>query len=129
MPVSCPQNSIASWHGVSCIADAQPIEAYEEYLHSPGLKVHAVENHDEALAELVRNIRRKLLGPEVLVGLKKLELPNVDIASAKRISAAALAAVDQGQLGYAIIAARKPNLGEEFTASVCGSDKWWNRLP
>jgi arsenite methyltransferase len=102
-------NSLLAW--ISCIADAQPIDAYEGYLQSAGLTLHAVESHDEALAELVRAVRKKLLGAEVLVGLKKLELPNVDFASVKRMSAAALAAVNQGQLGYAIIAARKPKLG------------------
>ena len=102
-------DSLLPW--ISCIADAQPIEAYEGYLESAGLKVHVVESYAEALIEMVREIRKKLLGVEVLVGLKKLELPNVDFAAAKRMSAAALAAVNQGQLGYAVIAARKPNLG------------------
>jgi arsenite methyltransferase len=107
--LSSELDSLLAW--ISCIADAQPIEVYEGYLQSAGLKVHAAENHDEALVELVRNIRKKLLGVEVLVGLKKLELPNVDFASAKRMSATALAAVNQGQLGYAIIATQKPKSG------------------
>ena len=100
-------DSLLAW--ISCIADAQPIDTYEEYLQAAGLKVHAVESHDEALAELVRGVRTKLLSAEVLVGLNKLELPNVDFASVKRMSAAARAAVNHGQLGYAIIAAQKPN--------------------
>jgi hypothetical protein len=33
-----------------------------QFKQFPGLKVHVVENHDEALAGLVWDIRKKLLG-------------------------------------------------------------------
>jgi arsenite methyltransferase len=95
---------------ISCIADAQPTESYANYLRSAGLDLRTVENHDAALVELVHQIRMKLLSAEVLVGLKKLALPNVDFTSAKQMAVSALAAIDQGRLGYAILIGAKRTL-------------------
>jgi hypothetical protein len=49
----------------------------------------------------------RLLGAEIMVGLKKLDLPGVDSAAAKQMAQAALTAIRQGNLGYAIICAEK----------------------
>ena len=68
----------------------------------------APELHDEALTELVQQIGMKLLSAEVLVGLKKLTLPNVDFTSAKQMAQSAFSAIQQGQLGYAVLIAVKP---------------------
>jgi hypothetical protein len=57
---------------------------------------------------MVQQIRMKLLSAEVLVGLKKLALPNVDFTSAKQMAQRALRATQQGQLGYAVLIAVKP---------------------
>ena len=100
--------TLLAW--ISCIGDAQPIESYASHLRSAGLDARMVENHNAALVELVHQIRMKLLSAEVLVGLKKLALPNVDITSAKQMAVRGLAAVDQGELGYAVLIAAKPAL-------------------
>lgn len=93
---------------IACIADAQPVGAYGEYLMAAGLRVDAAELHDEALLEMVNRIRMKLLGAEIMVGLKKLALPaGVDLAEAKRLAQSALTAVKQGLLGYAIVCGAK----------------------
>lgn len=92
---------------IACIAEAESVEGYAAHLHSADLNVEVVEFHDEALSEMVRQIRVKLLGAEILVGLKKLTLPGVDFASAKRLAGSALAAIEQGQIGYAIFIGRK----------------------
>lgn len=65
------------------------------------------ERHDEALVEMVNQVRMRLLGAEIMVGLKKLDLPGVDSAAAKQMAQAALTAIRQGNLGYAIICAEK----------------------
>jgi hypothetical protein len=57
---------------------------------------------------MVNHVRMKLLGTEILVGLKKLELPGADFTAAKEMARSALTAVHQGSLGYAIIHAAKP---------------------
>jgi ubiquinone/menaquinone biosynthesis C-methylase UbiE len=104
-------DGLLAW--IACIADAQPIESYAAQLNSAGLVVQEVEPHDEALTDLVHNIRKKLLAAEIMVGLKKvglkkLDLPGVDFSAAKQMATSALAAVQQGQLGYALLVAGKP---------------------
>jgi hypothetical protein len=70
--------------------------------------VERVEPHDETLLEMVNQVRTKLLGAEIMVGLKKLELPGVDFTVAKKMARSAASAVQEGSLGYAIIHAAKP---------------------
>lgn len=98
-------DGLLAW--VACIADAQPAESYAAYLRGAGFAVQPVEPHDEALTEMVSQVRGKLFGAEILVGLKKLDLPGVDFAAAKQMARAALKAIEQGQLGYAIITGLK----------------------
>ena len=88
---------------IACIAEAKSIEEYGAILRSANFGLDAVELHDDALAEMVQGIRAKLLGLEALAGLKKLDLPGVDVSQAQRVARSALGAVQQGQLGYAII--------------------------
>jgi hypothetical protein len=45
-----------SW--IVCIADAQSAQGYAELLSGAGFKVYCVEAHDEALTEMVHQIRR-----------------------------------------------------------------------
>jgi ubiquinone/menaquinone biosynthesis C-methylase UbiE len=99
-------DSLMAW--VACVADAQPIDRYAAYLRAAGLVVQHVEPHDEALTELVGQVRTKLLGAEIMVGLKKLDLPGVDFGAAKRLVKGVVAAIEQRQLGYGIITAAKP---------------------
>jgi ubiquinone/menaquinone biosynthesis C-methylase UbiE len=93
---------------IACIADAQPVEGYQAYLREAGLRVSVVEKHDEALLEMVQQVRGKLLAAEVMVGLKKLDLPGVDIVAAKQMTKSVEEAIGQGQLGYVLISAIKP---------------------
>ena len=98
-------DGLLAW--IACIADAQPVDGYAEYLRSAGFELEKVELHDEALTEMVQQIRMRLLSAEVLVGLKKLALPNVDFTSAKQMAQNTLSAIQQGQLGYAVLIAVK----------------------
>jgi hypothetical protein len=97
--------SLLAW--VACIADAQPVEGYVQYLSSAGLAVETVEMHDEALIEMVRQIQGKLLGAEIMAGLNKIDLRDFDLAAAKQTAKAALDAIEGGQLGYAILTSEK----------------------
>ena len=98
-------DSLLAW--ITCIADAQPVETYADCLRSADFELEKVELHDQALTEMVQQIGMKLLSAEVLVGLKKLALPNVDFTSAKQMAQSALSAIQQGQLGYAVLIAVK----------------------
>jgi ubiquinone/menaquinone biosynthesis C-methylase UbiE len=93
---------------VACIADAQPIEKYADWFRAAQLTPQVTESYDEALITMVRQIQAKLLGAEIMKGLKKLDMPGLDFSAAKQLAKAAMAAIEQGQLGYAVIVAQKP---------------------
>lgn len=99
-------DGLLAW--IACIADAQPLENYIRYFESANLSVRNVEAHDEVLVEMVHQVQGKLLGAEILAGLRKIDLPGLDLAAAKQTARAALAAVEQGHLGYIIVTAEKP---------------------
>jgi ubiquinone/menaquinone biosynthesis C-methylase UbiE len=98
--------SLIAW--IVCVADAQPVENYMEWFRTAGLMPQLSESHDQVLIEMVHQVQAKLLGAEIMTGLKKIELPGIDLTAAKQMAKAALAAVQQGQLGYAIVIAEKP---------------------
>lgn len=103
-----PENlqGLLAW--VACIADAQPLDAYEAYLQAAGLTITLCENHDYALVQLVHDVRTRLLAAELLLKLKKLALPIAGFDQAQALARAAADAVRTGQFGYALVGATKP---------------------
>jgi arsenite methyltransferase len=99
-------NGLLAW--ISCIGDAQPIDGYATFLRHAGFSVDSIEERNDVLEEMTNQIRLKLLGAEVMTGLNKLQLPDLDLGAAQRMVKSAMVAVKQGQLGYALICARKP---------------------
>lgn len=99
-------DSLLGW--VSCVADARPVEGYVEYVEGAGLSLERYEVHDNALRDLVRQIRVKLLVAEMAVNLGKLPLPLADVQTAQRLARLVLDAVDARTLGYALLVARAP---------------------
>jgi arsenite methyltransferase len=91
----------------ACVGDAQPLENYCSYLKASGMRVDCIDHHNEALLQMVEEIRKKLFGAEILIGLQKLSLPSADFASAKCIAQAARTAIQDGKLGYVLIVATK----------------------
>jgi hypothetical protein len=88
---------------VACIADAQPIEEYISILTLAGFSMDQVEIHDEALAELIHEIRGKLLVAELMANLKRLDIPEwIDFDEAGRLAKTTAETVNQGKLGYAL---------------------------
>jgi len=98
-------DSLLAW--IACIADALPIEDYQTILESAGLSVDEIVNHDEALLQTVADVRRKILGAELLVKLKKVDLPGADFQQARKIARGALTAVQEEKLGYTLLTATK----------------------
>jgi ubiquinone/menaquinone biosynthesis C-methylase UbiE len=93
---------------IACIADAQPLECYVQYLQSAGLTVDLTEAHHEALYQMLEEIRARLLGAELLVKLKRLDLPMVNFEQAKSLARAASDAIKKGTFGYALVLATRP---------------------
>jgi len=104
-PLPKELEGLLAW--VSCIADARPIEEYVSYLAGAGLEPDVVEQHNDALAQLVRDIQGKLMGAELMVKLRKIELPGIDFSAAKSTAAAAAESVRNGLLGYSIVTANR----------------------
>src|SRR5258708_2474379 len=94
---------------IACIGDAHTIEGYSTFLRDAGFSVDSIKESNDALEEMTNQVRLKLLGAEIMTGLNKLQLPGIDFGTAKHMANSAMAAVKQGQLGYALICAAKPD--------------------
>ena len=92
---------------VACLGDARPIADYADYLVTAGFMPPIIEIQDEALGELLRQIRGKLLGAELLAKLGKLRLPVGDFEQAKKLALVAATAIERGHLGYSLLVARR----------------------
>jgi len=97
--------ALLSW--VACIAGADTSEGYMKTLKEAGFTDFAVEDHRGALLDLVTEIRRKLLGAEIAVGLGKLNLGDVDLEEGKRLALRGAELIEEGKVGYALIVAKK----------------------
>lgn len=96
-------NGLISW--IACIADALPVSEYTAALEAASFHVTGIEPHDGCLLQMVKDVQGRLLGLELLAGLKKLELPGVDLSEAKQFARCASKAVQEGIFGYALITA------------------------
>ena len=105
-PLPCELEGLLAW--VACIADAGSVAEYATWLEGAGLSVEVTEPHDQALVEMVEQIRARILAAELAVALRHLELPGVDLGNARAVARSALAAIRSGRLGYAVVTARKP---------------------
>jgi ubiquinone/menaquinone biosynthesis C-methylase UbiE len=105
-PLPRELEGLLAW--IACIADAQTVEQYVAHLQSAGLIIDCIEPHHDALGAMVKDIRARLLGVELLAKLKQVDLPGVDFEQARRMAQTAAQAVREGQLGYALIVGVKP---------------------
>jgi len=102
-PLPAELEGLLAW--IACIADAQPVDRYVDYLESAGLAVEKIENRDDVLGQTVADVRGKLLGAELLVNLRKIDLPGADFQQAKLIARSAAEAIREGKLGYVLLGA------------------------
>ena len=97
-------DGLLAW--IACIADARPVGEYAGYLEGAGFEVTTIEAHNDALAEMACDVQGRLLGIEIMIKLKKLDLPGADFEHARQLARAATTAISQGLLGYSLIVAR-----------------------
>ena len=97
--------TVMAW--AACIADAQSLTGYGDILTENGLSLTHAAEANGVLEEMLKLIRTRLMGLEIAVGLGKLDLGNLDFASAKSMARAAQSAIESGQLGYGVIIAEK----------------------
>jgi ubiquinone/menaquinone biosynthesis C-methylase UbiE len=104
-------DGLISW--IACVADAQPVEGYVAGLEAVGLRVGHVEAHNEALVELVEQVRSRLLAAEIMTKIQNVVLPGgVDLKKAKQLARCAADAVNAGTLGYTLIIAGRDSHAE-----------------
>jgi ubiquinone/menaquinone biosynthesis C-methylase UbiE len=96
---------LVAW--IACVADAQPVASYVADLESVGLRVSHIEAHDEALTELIDQVRGRLLAAGVVAKIGQVELPGVDLQVARRLARSAAEAVSTRALGYTLITATR----------------------
>ncbi len=94
---------LVAW--IACIADAQPVVSYVADLEAVGLRVSHIEAHDEALTELIDQVRGGLVAAGVVAKIQQVDLPGVDLQVARRAARSAAEAVHAGALGYTLITA------------------------
>lgn len=102
-PLPAELEGLLAW--IACIADTQPVDRYVDYLESAGLAVDQIENRDDVLGQTVADVRGKLLGAELLVKLRKIDLPGADFQQARLIARSAAEAIREGKLGYVLLGA------------------------
>jgi arsenite methyltransferase len=105
-PLPSELEGLLAW--VACIADARPVAEYAGYLDTAGFGGTVIEPHNNALAQMARDIQGRLMGVEMMVKLKKLELPGADLEQARLLARAASKAIRDGLLGYSLVTASLP---------------------
>lgn len=98
-------NGLISW--IACVADALPVADYSAALAAASFHTTMVETHNGCLLQMAQDVEGRLLGLELLAGLKKLDLPGVDLSQAKQFARSAKQAIKDGILGYALIVASR----------------------
>jgi|SRR5579871_1698787 len=106
-PLPVELEGLLAW--IACIADARPVAEYTACLEAEGVRVASIENHDDALSAMVREIQGRLMATELLVKLQKMDLPDADFEKARLLARSAAEAVRTGLLGYSLITTRKPS--------------------
>jgi hypothetical protein len=97
--------SLLAW--VACVAGADTRKEYVATLQAAGFADFVIEDQRDALLDMVGDVRRRLLGIELAVGLGKLSLADLDLAEGKRLARRAVELIEDGVVGYALITARK----------------------
>lgn len=101
-PLPPELDTLIAW--VACVADAQPVEKYRSILSEAGFSTDKVEIHDEALAELIHEIRGKLFVAELMANLNKIDTPDwIDFNEAGRLAMLTADTISKGKLGYALL--------------------------
>jgi arsenite methyltransferase len=98
-------DGLLAW--IACIGDAQPVSTYVALFEETGIVVTRVEDHNQVLARMIDEIRARLVGLQLLVKLKQVELSEFDYRQARSYAAQALESVRAGTLGYALLVGRK----------------------
>ena len=106
MPTRPPElRTLAAW--VACIADARPVAQYVDILTNAGLATVSIEQHDDAIAQMVEQIEARLTVLRMSAA-GRLAAAGVNVDTVLRYTALARQAVAEGLIGYCMLVAQKP---------------------
>ena len=97
--------SLLAW--VACLTGAGSPELYVSILRDAGFTEFLVEDKRDSLLEMVKNVRHKLMGVELAIGLGKLELGDLDLTKAKTLAQRSKELIENGVIGYTLFKANK----------------------
>ena len=97
--------TLLAW--VACVAGAGSANQYVATLRLAGFADFSVVDRRDALLDMVADVRTKLLGVELAVGLGKLDVGDLPVAEGKRLAGQAVELIQNGTVGYTLITARK----------------------
>jgi ubiquinone/menaquinone biosynthesis C-methylase UbiE len=97
--------TLAAW--VACIADARPVAQYADILTNAGLATVFIEEHDDAIAQMIEQIEARLTVLRMSAA-SRLAAAGVDVDAVMRYTALAQQAVAEGLIGYCMLVAQKP---------------------
>jgi len=92
---------------VACIADARPVAQYVDILTNAGLATVSIEQHDDAIAQMVEQIEARLTVLRMSAA-GRLAAAGVNVDTVLRYTALARQAVAEGLIGYCMLVAQKP---------------------
>jgi SAM-dependent methyltransferase len=97
--------NLLAW--LACVAGASTPEDYVATLRIAGFADFTVQRQRDALLEMVNDVRRKLMGVELAIGLGKLDLGDLDLSEGKRLARRAVELIEGGTVSYTLITARR----------------------
>jgi len=93
-----------------CISHEISWSEYPSAVEAEGFEGVRLTDESDSLRELLELLRKRLFLAELLIAVRKLPLARDQIERGKKLVSLAGKAVDQGNLRYAMITARKPSI-------------------
>ncbi|MFC2031974.1 methyltransferase domain-containing protein [Chloroflexota bacterium] len=97
--------SLLAW--VACLTGAGSQELYVSILKEVGFSDFIIEDKRDSLIDMINEVRRKLLGVELAIGLGKLELPDINPKEAKHLAQRTIELIESGVIGYTLLKASR----------------------
>ncbi len=103
-----PQKLRSGLRQFACVLEANTETDYFEYLESAGFKHLHIYDKKHSILQLLDNIKKRLFAAELLIGLGKAKIDNLNLDNIKKTLWEVQECVNSGILSYALIIGEKP---------------------
>lgn len=103
-----PQKLRSALNEFVCVLEAKTEIEYREYLEDAGFRQFQIYDKKYSILSLLDNIKKRLFAAELLVGLGKVKINNIDLDRIKKMLKELQECVNSGILSYALIIGEKP---------------------